>query len=413
MQNLQTEANGVTAFDSDGFDYWQPMVTSSGSTLRLPVGHWDAGSSNTTIAAGGLNSSVYNQSQVWSNNNNAVSNPANATDGNLSSYAQTSDPTSQIVLSSIGGLSGLVRVYVGTSGGTRYLISTNDGTTVTTATFWGGGWVTVGTASNITTITTTRIYSGNTNPTNDCRVYGYEIAGKLLIDSGVSVTNVPSIASTVRANPSAGFSIVSYTGGGGSGATVGHSLNAKPEFIIVKSRTSGENWFVNYPLGTGDGYLMLNQTNAGDGSNVTVWNSTAATSSVITLGSTNGVNGSQNYIAYCFAPVEGYSAMGSYTGNGSTDGVFVHTGFKIAWLMVKRTDATNDWVITDGVRNTSNVVDKGLYADLSSNESTSTRFDFVSNGFKIRNTLGEINASGGTYIYLAFAEHPFKTARAR
>jgi hypothetical protein len=407
-----TEANGVKSFDSNGFTIGNDGNVNQ-NNYTFASWNWDAGDSNTTIAAGGLNSSVYNQSQVWSNNNNAVSNPANATDGNLSSYAQTSDPTSQIVLSSIGGLSGLVRVYVGTSGGTRYLISTNDGTTVTTATFWGGGWVTVGTASNITTITTTRIYSGNTNPTNDCRVYGYEIAGKLLIDSGVSVTNVPSIASTVRANPSAGFSIVSYTGGGGSGATVGHSLNAKPEFIIVKSRTSGENWFVNYPLGTGDGYLMLNQTNAGDGSNVTVWNSTAATSSVITLGSTNGVNGSQNYIAYCFAPVEGYSAMGSYTGNGSTDGVFVHTGFKIAWLMVKRTDATNDWVITDGVRNTSNVVDKGLYADLSSNESTSTRFDFVSNGFKIRNTLGEINASGGTYIYLAFAEHPFKTARAR
>jgi len=234
-------------------------------------------------------------------------------------------------------------------------------------------------------------------------------------DAGSStVSNTAgSIASQVRANPSAGFSIVSYTGGGGSGATVGHGLNSKPELIILKSRTAAENWFVNYPVGTGDGYLMLNQTNAGDGSNGTVWNSTAPTSSVFTLGSSSGVNGSQNYIAYCFSPVEGYSAMGSYTGNGSADGVFVHTGFKIAWLMVKRTDATNDWVITDGVRNTSNVVDKGLYADITSSESTATRFDFVSNGFKIRNTLGEINASGGTYIYLAFAEHPFKTARAR
>ena len=106
--------------------------------------------------------------------------------------------------------------------------------------------------------------------------------------------------------------------------------------------------------------------------------------------------------------------MGSYVGNGSsTDGPFVYTGFKVNWLLVRRSDATQNWVITDGVRNTSNIVDKGLYADLTNSESTADRFDFVSNGFKIRTNFLESNASGGTYIYLAFAEHSFKTARAR
>ena len=145
---------------------------------------------------------LWNQSQTWSNNCNAVSNPTKATNGNLNDFAETSGGTSQIVLSNIGGLSGLVRVYVGTSGGHRYQISTNDGTTVTTATSWGGGFVTVGTASNITTITTTRIEGSTTNPTNDCQVYGYEIAGKLLVDQGISNTNPVSVVSVDTANNS-------------------------------------------------------------------------------------------------------------------------------------------------------------------------------------------------------------------
>ena len=235
-------------------------------------------------------------------------------------------------------------------------------------------------------------------------------------DAGSSTVtnNDGSIASQVRANPSAGFSIVTYTGNNTAGASVGHGLNAAVEFLIVKSRDqSGQYWHVWHSSLANNEYIYLNVSNAKTSGNDFL-NGTAPGSSVFTLGSGNACNKSgDSVVAYCFAPVEGYSAMGTYQGNGNADGVFVHTGFKIAWLMVKRTDAANDWVITDGVRNTSNVVDKGLYADLSSNESTATRFDFVSNGFKIRNTLGEINASGGTYVYLAFASNPFKTARAR
>jgi hypothetical protein len=236
-------------------------------------------------------------------------------------------------------------------------------------------------------------------------------------DGGTStVSNTDgSITSNVRANPTAGFSIVSYTGGGGSGATVGHGLNSKPELIILKSRTAAENWFVNYPVGTGDGYLMLNQTNAGDGSNATVWNSTAPTSSVFTLGSSSGVNGSQNYIAYCFAPVNSYSAMGSYVGNGSADGTFVYTGFKVAWLMVKKTNGAGmPWQIQDATRSPFNDAKHVLMANYAWAEASSNpNIDLLSNGFKPRRGSGYFNSSNDTFLYLAFASHPFKTARAR
>jgi hypothetical protein len=119
-------------------------------------------------------------------------------------------------------------------------------------------------------------------------------------------------------------------------------------------------------------------------------------------------------IAYCFAPVEGYSAFGSYTGNGSSDGPFVFTGFKVAFLLTKRTDTSENWEIRDSTRNPYNRTNLTLFPHSSGAEDTgSVDFDFLSNGFKVRNTNGSTNANGGTYIYAAFAEHPFKTARAR
>ena len=180
----------------------------------------------------------------------------------------------------------------------------------------------------------------------------------------------------------------------------------------MKSRTAAENWFVNHPVGTGNGYLMLNQTNAGDGSNATVWNSTAPTSSVFTIGSSSGVNGSQNYIAYCFSPISGYSAMSSFVGNGSSNGTFVHTGFKPAFLILKATSATGSWIITDNKLNNYNVTGKFLVANTSGAEDSGGNIDFLSNGFKLRLSSSGFNGSGVTYLYMAFAENPFKSARA-
>ncbi len=257
--------------------------------------------------------------------------------------------------------------------------------------------------------------AGNT----EFRLQAIRIDGRLLIQNNQSPPNVPTIASTVRANPSSGFSIVGYTGNAISGTSIGHRLNAAPEFIIIKNKSDTENWFVwhnSFSLPTVNG-LYLNLTANAQNFGGTSFNSTLPSSSVITLGNANIVNGSgDNMIAYCFAPIKGYSAFGSYTGNGSTDGPFVFTGFRVAWLMVKRSDGNAPWVIVDTERNTYNVMDNHLLANDSAAENGSTIgniCDSLSNGFKIRGSDGWFNNSGGNYIYATFAEHPFKTARAR
>jgi hypothetical protein len=219
---------------------------------------------------------------------------------------------------------------------------------------------------------------------------------------------------------------VSYTGANSSGAdTVGHGLNTSPDMIIVKSRNVSGNtwdaWVVGHSsLGWGDSStLYLNQTSAAsDGYLTTPWNNTAPTSSVFSVASNSGAGinySGETYIAYCFANTEGYSKVGSYTGNGSADGTFVYTGFRPAWVMVKRTDASDNWVMQDSARGSFNPDLGWLYADIgAAEESGSSRYcDFVSNGFKLRNGGTSTNTSGGTYIYLAFAEHPFKYANAR
>ena len=218
-----------------------------------------------------------------------------------------------------------------------------------------------------------------------------------------------SITSTVSANTTAGFSIVSYTGSGSSGATVGHGLGVKPDIIITKSRVTADNWGVyQTDLGATKG-LYLNTTNAGFTASG-LWNNTEPTSSIVTLGDNAATNDSGNMIAYCFAEKQGYSKFGSYTGNGNADGPFVYTGFRPAWIMVKRTDSANNWTIQDSTRDPENPVFLYLSADDSDAEAgviAEGQLDFLSNGFKLRQTYGSHNASGGTYIYMVFAENPF------
>jgi len=217
-----------------------------------------------------------------------------------------------------------------------------------------------------------------------------------------------SITSTVSANTTSGFSIVSYTGTG-STATVGHGLGVTPKMIITKNRSSVETWRpYHVALGAGQA-LALNDVNATD-TDAAYWSNTAPTSSVFTVGTTAGTNGSGNsMIAYCFADVQGFSKFGSYTGNGNADGPMVYTGFKPAWVMMKRTDTTNDWFIFDSTRNTFNETDLRISANSNGAESDQTGsnpIDILSNGFKCRGNAGATNASGGSYIYMAFAEQP-------
>ena len=238
-------------------------------------------------------------------------------------------------------------------------------------------------------------------------------------DAGTSTASNTdgSITSNVRANTSAGFSIAGYTGTGTAG-TIGHGLNAAPEFIIVKNRDTGRPWSVFHQSITGmsSGYLNLNLANSFTGSYTGVWNGTDPTSSVFSVGTDNESNNSgDDFIAYCWTSVSQYSSFGIYTGNGASDGPFVFLGFRPRFLLYKRTDAadTVGWILTDSERNTYNVIDDYLSPTTASAEGTTDIVDFLSNGFKMRIAGADGNVSGGTYVYAAFAEHPFATARAR
>jgi hypothetical protein len=227
--------------------------------------------------------------------------------------------------------------------------------------------------------------------------------------SGSSNTD-GSITSTVSANTTSGFSIVSWTGNSG---TVGHGLGQKPACIIVKSRQSVNNWVVVHQgLGSMSGnVLVLNSTGAASGGGA---GQVEPTANVFTI--TSGLAANDNNIGYVFAEKQGFSKFGSYTGNGSSDGPFVYTGFRPGFFMIKRTDTTTNWIMYDTVRQPYNTTNPGpIYANLSSAEEsnvTLTAFDILSNGFKTRNTSSwaESNASGGTYIYMAFAGNPLVTS---
>jgi hypothetical protein len=227
-----------------------------------------------------------------------------------------------------------------------------------------------------------------------------------------AVTNTNgSITSSVSANTTAGFSIVTYTGTG-SAATIGHGLGVAPRMYIVKSRDS-DDWVVYHAsLPSAANYLTLNTTNA-QASNVVVFNSTAPTSSVFSVGSSRSPSG-VGMVAYCFSEVTGYSAFGSYTGNGSTDGTFIFTGFRPRYLMIKST-SVESWELFDTSRSPYNQAIALLEADSSGaeNNSNTSAIDILSNGFKQRNTRAATNGSGTTYIYMAFAENPFKYSLAR
>jgi hypothetical protein len=231
---------------------------------------------------------------------------------------------------------------------------------------------------------------------------------------GGSNNTAGAITSSVSANTTAKFSIVLYTGTGAN-ATVGHGLDATPGMIIIKSRTGAYNWIVYHSgLTSAAYYVSLNQTIA-QTSYPTAFNSTAPTSTVFSIGTDASINQSTyNYVAYCWAPVAGYSAFGTYTGNGVVDGPFIYTGFRPRFIMFKRTDTTGNWLIEDTSRDTSNPAKLDLIANDSTSEINDTSvFDILSNGFKGRNTYAGANAAAGTYIYAAFAENPLKYSNAR
>ena len=406
-----TDSNGVTGTSDTGF-----TLGSGGdfnSNGRTFVGWaWDAGDSNTTIAAGSLNSSAYDQSQTWSSGAEAAWNqpysngvtypPTRLFDGNTSvggfcGGSTNGSITMNITVNSSFRIKGYGQnVWYVTIGGTEYTVpfTTTGGTTL---------FVSLPYTGQLTKIR---------NTGNGGSVSAIEVDGKILVDSGVTPPNVPSIASTVRANPSAGFSIVSFTASGSAGSdSCGHGLNAVPGMVIIKRRDAADNWFTWHSSFSNAqrNYILLDSSGQATLSTNDSWGA-GMTSSVIGFRSQGTAAG--NMIAYCFAPVEGYSAMGSYEGNGSSsNGPFVYTGFKVSWLMVKNTTTSGEtWTIYDAARDPHNLATNRLQPNASDAETSGTAArdkDFLSNGFKVRGGSGEQNTSGDNYIYLAFASNPF------
>jgi hypothetical protein len=237
-------------------------------------------------------------------------------------------------------------------------------------------------------------------------------------NGGSSASNTSgTITSTVSVGATQGFSVVTWTGNGGTNATVGHGLGIAPKMIITKNRSGISDWPVYHSNLTSGYTIFLSTTQAQ--SNASAWyGSNAPTSSVFytTYPGNISINASaNNYVSYCFSEVAGFSKFGSYTGNGSTDGPFLYFGFRPRWIMYKRTDTTGNWNILDTSRDPYNLADTLLRANLSNADEVNTVYaqDFLSNGWKIRSTNVDINVSAATYIFAAFAENPFKYSLAR
>ena len=383
-------------FGQLGFDHPSPTGFSALSTANLPTPAIADGSAyfQTTLYTGDGNAtqtitqsenSTFNPDLVW------IKNRSNAYSHNVNDA---------------------VRGYTGASPATYTdvkVLATNatdpEGLGVTLTTAQQRGFVQASTANGF-------IVNKGTAGSQDgyyTNASGHTYAAwQWLAANGTASNSDGSITSTVSANTTSGFSIVTYTGGGGTG-TVGHGLGQAPNFLIVKSRDTANSWYTGSDeYASWEYYQALNLTLA-QSAGSTAWNSTAPTSSVFSIGASVNTS-SENYIAYCWHSVEGFSKFGKYTGNGSTDGSFVWCGFRPAWFMTKRVDSGSEsWVIQDTARSPYNLIDQTLLANATNAEISNTAYyaDILSNGFKIRASHSARNASGGTYIFMAFAEHPF------
>lgn len=223
-------------------------------------------------------------------------------------------------------------------------------------------------------------------------------------NSAGSANSHGNISSTVSANTTAGFSIVTYTGTGSNPSTVGHGLGVVPQVVLVKPRSIAYSWCMYHKSMGNTKVAYLDTSGAQSGSSV--WNNTTPTNQVFTVNDNQVNKSGETHVAYCFAEKTGYSKFGAYDGNGNADGNFVFTGFKPAWIMIKRYESSGEWLIYDNKRDPINVVDTRLEAQDNFADSTSSgkSLDFLSNGFKIRGGDGDINTNGGSYLYMAFGQ---------
>ena len=386
----QTKSEGVKSFDSDGFTHGVESAGNDNSGTHV-AWNWNAGGTSQTA--------TYVVKVVSDSGNK---------------YRFDDFGTSAITLElSEGGTYRFDQSDSSNSGHPLRFSTTSNGT------HGGGSEYTTGVTTNGTP-GSAGAYTEITVAASAPTLYYYctnhsAMGGQANTPSTKGYTNVKgTIQSKVVVNSTAGFSIISYTGTG-SNATVGHGLGAVPEWIIFRDRNVVNDWGV-YHVGIGNTHFVkLNETLIATDED-TIFNDTTPTSSVISLGSSNlANNSSQAQIAYCFSTKEGYSAFGSYEGNGDANGPFIYTGFRVAWLMIKNADFAEIWPMFDNKRDPSNLVENPVYSNLTSSESaaSSRGVDFLSNGFKIRGTDTSVNRNGDTHIYMAFAEQPFKFSNAR
>jgi len=296
-------------------------------------------------------------------------------------------------------------LYDSTRGVTKFL-SSNATSAETTA---SAGY-------DLTSFNTDGFSTGNNQYSTICANTGY-VAWQWKANGGTTASNSDgSVTSTVQANTDAGFSIVTFTSAASSGTgifSVGHGLGQIPAMVITKSRDSTSNWWSWHKGLTGGNsntsYIVALERITAEASYSNAWGA-GMTSSVFGMQSGNTAVASSSYVAYCFAEKQGFSKFGTYVGNGSTDGAFIYTGFKPAFVITKKRNQNANWTIYDNKRDPFNVADKVLLPNATNADQTVINFDFVSNGFKCRNS-GSENESGTTYIYMAFASSPFTTSK--
>ena len=378
-----TEANRLTAFNADGFSLGNSAPT-NGSSGTYVGWAWNAGAnSNKTYTV-----------KVVSDSGNK--------------YRFDDFGTSAVTLDLAEGSTYVFDQSDSSNSGHPLRFSTTSDGTHGSGSEYTTGVTTTGTPGSSGAKTTIVVAASAPTLYYYCSAHS-GMGGQANTNSTAGASNFDgSIQARVKANPTAGFSIVTYTGNGTDNATFGHGLNAAPEVIIVKRRDSADDWFV-YTLPTANNILKLNATDAATGSSHfrTMSSSTFQLSGNADVNANNGT-----FVAYCISPVAGFSAVGSYTGNGSaSDGPFIQTSFKVAFLITKRTNSSTsgDWNVVDTTRGTYNPVGPYLYANKSNAEGDATIYDLLSNGFKIRESGAGTNNNGSTYIYFAFASNPFSS----
>ncbi|MDB4352663.1 hypothetical protein OAA60_04455 [Porticoccaceae bacterium] len=392
--NIYTNKSGQT------YASWTWRAGGNKNTFNVDdVGY--ASAADVNMSVGSLNSASYNQDQTWSSTS-GMSTPANAFDGSFSTGATVSSSGSPITVTTGSFTASSISFYKNGNNDANLATITINDTSVfsfplqSTAT----GWVTVNIGSEVTvTSLKTTWYGAYT-------LYAVKADDKLLVDNGVSVSNVPSIANTgASVGTKQGFSIVGFTDGG-SACNIAHGLTKAPDFYIVKFRGASGNWSI-YHKSLGNTKRLKFTTDDSGSADAGWWQNTSPTSSVFYLG--GNLITSTTQIAYLWHDVPGLQKFGSYVGNGNSDGPFIELGFRPAVIFLKRTDSASSWQVRDTTRSPHNVVTQNLYPNLSNAESTdsSLNLDILSNGFKPRtSTDGGSNANNGTYIYAAWAEAP-------